>query len=645
MKSLLQSVGEYRILEKLGRGGMADVYLALDTRNNRRIALKLVESGPGEEVKEVVAAEKLGAELQAQLCLIDPRVPKINGFGEREDYFFIDMEYVEGRDLSEVIRAGSLQPQTAACVAREICSVLRNAHSMSFQVGGREFRAIVHGDIKPKNIRLDPRENVRVLDFGIAKGLSLTRRLTSNRFASAAYSSPERIETGHIDEMSDLWSVGVVLYEMIAGRPPFDAPSTDRLESIVRSHTPPSPLNDGCPIALRQIVYKALAQSPGRRYRTAGQFESDLRAFLAGEPTAAGEEAEETRRTGNDDSGQTHRTAWEEAEETRRTDPASESPEMPVIPMAETPSAVSGPESTPARRSRRTPLWFRRAATIALIVFPVVAILLGIREGAAYRAALSLKPVIAAGQIDGDKAWQEYEQVRSQSLFGIASLPLRGPLSSFLHQSCDRIADEYRNTDFPKVREGDWVRCKRYMSHAVELDRTDRKASAMFEYAGGHILRINGNGLEAIASFQRAASLRPGWPDPFLGLGRTYIYNLKDIERGTQALRRAQGMGYSFGKREKGMMADAYSIRANQFWDAAVRLRDSEQEKELLKKAREDSKQALETYSEITPWGDSTNQIKIIQELLNRVEERLKIVDPPNPLLPWNWFKKQVEKP
>jgi serine/threonine protein kinase len=630
MKSILQAVGEYQILEKLGRGGMADVYLALDSKNNRRVALKLVECSPGEEAQEIVAAEKLGAELQAQLCLIESRVPKINSFGEREGFFCIDMEYVEGRDLSEVIRAGALQPQAAARIAVEICSVLCNAHRISLRVDGREFRAIVHGDIKPKNIRLDPKENVRILDFGIAKGLSLTRRLTSNRFGSAAYSSPERLETGRIDEMSDLWSVGVVLYEMIAGRTPFEAPSTDRLESVVRSHTPPQPLDHDCPVEIQQIIFKALAPNPGRRYQTAEQFESDLRAFIAGEPTLAQQESEETRRTGR-----------EESEETRRTDPMAPAASGRAV-------HVDGPSASPpspsqagqgARRSRHSNLWLGRSLRLSMIALPVLAVLLGIRESVAYRAALSLKPAFAAGQIDGDRAWQEYEEVRKHSLFGIATLPLRSPLAALLHRSCDRIVDDYRNSDFPKVREGDWIRCKRYMTYAAELDRTDRKASAMLEYAGGHVLRINRKDLEAVAAFQRAASLDPRWPDPYLGLGRTYIYNLKDVERGTQALKRAQDLGYSFGRREKGMMADAYSTRAVQYWDGATRLRDSEQEKELLKKAREDSQQALELYSEIAPWGDSTHQIRTVQDTLRRVEERLRIVDPPNPLFPWNWFK------
>lgn len=626
MTSFLQSIGEYQILEKLGRGGMADVYLAFDSKNNRRVALKLVEHGTGEDAQEIVAAERLGAELQAQLGLIEARVPTIHSFGDRDEFFCIDMEYVEGKDLSEIIRSEALEPHKAAEIAREICSILRNAHSISLQVDGRELRAIVHGDIKPRNIRIDPQDRVRILDFGIAKGLSLTRRLTSNVFGSVSYSSPERLESGRIDEMSDLWSVGVVLYEMVAGHLPFEAPSTERLETMVRAYTPPPPLGNSCPVELEQIICKALARSPGRRYPSAEQFESDLSSFLAGEPTRAQQESEETRRTESDD-----------GEETRRTSPVFDF--AGTVPVASTTGLGSQ-----ASQPDKVTIWakspgFRRSLKIALIAIPAILIFLAIWQGAEYRAALRLQPGMA--QMDGDTAWEQYQQISNRSFWGLATLPLRAPLLAVLRQACDRVADDYRNSDYPKVRENDWVRCKRFMTRALEVDRSDRKAAAMLEYANGHILRINRKDMEAVAAFQRAASLQPQWPDPYLGMARTYIYNLRDVERGLEALQRAQSLGHSFGKREKGMTADAHEARGLQYWDGAVRLRDNEQEKELLKKAREDLKQALQMYSEIAPWGDTTNQIRIAQDTLNQVEGRLKKVDPPNPLFPWNWFKRQ----
>ena len=612
MKSLLQNLGDYQILEKLGRGGMADVYLALEQKSNRRVALKLVEHGEGPEAQEILEAERLGAELQKHLGQLDPRVPQIYAFGDIGEYFFIEMEFVEGSDLSELIGSGTLKPSDAARIALELCSILRNAHDMSMQVDGREFRAVVHGDIKPKNIRIDTSGQVRVLDFGIAKGLSITRRLTSNVFGSVAYSSPERLDSGRIDEMSDLWSVGIVLYEMVEGRLPFEATSSERLDTIIRSQTAPRPLGDACPAALGQIVGKALALTPENRYRNAGEFEADLDAFLSGKTSVAEQENEQTRRT-----------VAAEPDETRRTHAASTS--------AKEPQSASFYGKLQRRLSRHKK-WILAGGLTLIVIF-------GTWEGIMDRAALKIRPDFVAVRFDGDTAWTKYQKISDRSPLGFASLILRGPLRNLLRENCERVFSEYRNTDNPRVREGDWIRCKRNMTHAMQLDAGDRQSAAMLEYASGHILRINRKSLDAIAAFQRAASLQPKWPDPYLGMARTYIYSLSDMDRGTQALERAQQLGHSFGRRELAMMAEAYRVRGLQSLDNANLMRGSDQEKEFLTKARDSFNEALKTYMQVTPWGNSTTQILSIQASLTEIDRRMQLLSQPNPLLPWNWFK------
>jgi hypothetical protein len=173
----------------------------------------------------------------------------------------------------------------------------------------------------------------------------------------------------------------------------------------------------------------------------------------------------------------------------------------------------------------------------------------------------------------------------------------------------------------------------------VQLDSSDRKSIAMLECAKGHISRINKKNLDAIAAFQRAATLQPKWPDPYLGMARTYIYNLADMDRGTQALKRAQELGHTFGKKEMAMLADAYGKRGLQDIENANLVRGTDQEKELLKKAKADLGEALNNYLQIAPWGDSTAQILSIQESVKEVEQRLTEFANGNPLLPWNWFK------
>jgi DNA-directed RNA polymerase subunit K/omega len=177
------------------------------------------------------------------------------------------------------------------------------------------------------------------------------------------------------------------------------------------------------------------------------------------------------------------------------------------------------------------------------------------------------------------------------------------------------------------------------MSRALQLYPNNDKLVAMKEYANGHILRINRKGMDAIKAFQHAAALQPKWLDPYLGLARTYINNLADIERGTQALKQAQEMGHSFGKREMAMMAEASRARGLQAFENAKLMKNTDREKDYLQKAKMELDDALKTYLQISPYGNSTKQIVSIQDVLTQVEKRIQEVNPPNPLLPWNWGK------
>src|SRR5262249_39561489 len=146
----------------------------------------------------------------------------------------------------ELMRNGPLAPGFAVDVGLAVARTLESAHGLQASIGNRNVHGVVHGDIKPKNIRIDSRGDVRVLDFGIAKALSLSRRLTRNEFGSVPYASPERLDTGEVDFGSDLWSLSVMLYEMLTGMQPYQAESTEQLERMIRSRIAPPPAPDPC---------------------------------------------------------------------------------------------------------------------------------------------------------------------------------------------------------------------------------------------------------------------------------------------------------------------------------------------------------------------------------------------------------------
>ena len=269
-------VGRYQIVRQIGRS-MTDVYLAIDTVQHRKAALKLIPTSGDAASRLVLEAERRGADIQRQLRGLDPRVVEVYETGDLDGYFFVAMQYVEGRDLAEVLNAEhTIDSIRAAAIALEICEQLTKFHTWQ--------SAVVHGDIKPSNIHLGPNDTVRLLDFGIAKMLRADCDATVSNFGSPCYCSPERLTRSEIDQQSDLWAVGATLYQMLSGSPPYHAEDTRKLESLIRSKRPPRALPPRCPAALRAIAMKALAPNAARRYRSARDFQADLQAFLENKP-------------------------------------------------------------------------------------------------------------------------------------------------------------------------------------------------------------------------------------------------------------------------------------------------------------------------------------------------------------------------
>jgi hypothetical protein len=262
---------------------MTEVYLAVDILEGHKVALKLVPTDGDAVSRLIVEAERRGAEIQKELQDLDPRMVQVYGSGEADGWFYVAMQYVEGRSLAEILRADrAIEPVRAATIAIELCEQLVKFHSAP--------SAVVHGDIKPSNIHIGPHDTVRLLDFGIAKTLRANCVATTHHFGSPGYCSPERLARSEVDQQSDLWAAGATLYEMLSGSPPYQAQNTRKLEAVIRSRRPPRALTSRVPRAMRMIVSKALAANPQQRYRSAAEFRNDLQAFLEHRTTAAEQE-------------------------------------------------------------------------------------------------------------------------------------------------------------------------------------------------------------------------------------------------------------------------------------------------------------------------------------------------------------------
>jgi serine/threonine protein kinase len=261
----------YEIVEKIGSGGMSIVYKARCGLLNRFVAVKVLRP---EFTSDENFVKKFRQESQAAASLSHQNIVSIYDVGIDDDIHYIVMEYIEGRTLKQIIREkGRLNPAQAADIAQQICKALVHAHK----------NHIVHRDIKPHNILVTKDGTAKVTDFGIARAVtSSTVTNTGSVIGSVHYFSPEQARGGYIDEKSDLYSLGIVLYEMVTGRVPFEgeSPISIALKHIQESVTPPAEIIDGVPAGLEQIIMKAIQKDPGSRYETAGQMLDDLNAFI-----------------------------------------------------------------------------------------------------------------------------------------------------------------------------------------------------------------------------------------------------------------------------------------------------------------------------------------------------------------------------
>ena len=269
--------GRYRIQRKLGAGGMADVYLAEDQELGRRVAIKILN---GRHANDAQFIERFRREAKNAAALNHPNIVSIYDRGEAEDTYYIAMEFLDGRTLKELIVGHGAAPVRVAIeYARQILSALRFAHR----------HGIVHRDIKPHNVLVDAEGRVKVTDFGIARAGTSQMTETGSIVGTAQYLSPEQAKGGEVDQRSDLYSLGVVLYELLTGKTPFegDTPVEVAMKHLSNAPKPPSELRKDIPPELDMVVLRALAKDPNDRYQSADEMEGDLDRVARGLPVAA----------------------------------------------------------------------------------------------------------------------------------------------------------------------------------------------------------------------------------------------------------------------------------------------------------------------------------------------------------------------
>src|SRR5450755_2207914 len=270
--------GRYRVISRLGSGGMADVYRAQDQLLGRQLAVKVLHHHFAEDQEFV---ERFRREASSAAGLSHQNIVGIFDRGEWNGTYYIAMEYVAGRSLKSIVREqGPLDPAAAIDIVIQILRGARFAHR----------RGVVHRDLKPHNVIIDEEGRARVTDFGIARAGASDMTLTGSIMGTAQYLSPEQAQGYVVSGASDLYSIGVILYELLTGVVPFEGETAVAIafKQVSAEPRPPSTVNPALPVVLDAVVLRALAKDPAARYADADEFIGALQQARRALPLSLG---------------------------------------------------------------------------------------------------------------------------------------------------------------------------------------------------------------------------------------------------------------------------------------------------------------------------------------------------------------------
>ena len=497
----------------IGHGQFGSVYRGWSKQHGRWLAIKQV---PLNQSPAKIHAEREGAKNQQKFARAHKNlIPEVFDAGVAGSAYWIAMELIEGEPLSAMILKRSLSPARSVRIAAAVATFLRKAHALN----------LFHSDLKPQHVLIGPNDTVRIIDFGIMTEGEASCTSDTNPFASRDYASPERLLSGRISRSAEYWSLGVMLYEMLSGRHPYDRIRPNDLERAIIDGLPMVPIPDTIPPDLRAVVEKMLAREVEDRYSETALAE-DFDNYLNGRSTNAG--------LAKDRAGATT---------------------IPVPPGRMMLAPSQRAEPTPEVVSRG---WSNFAGVLqAVTAFIVIGCL--VTEGVAWiRAERFARQIPTMQSTDVAGARSQYANIRKWAVLGMGlDRRVNGPLRDRMLTLAGQPIADYR-ADSQSVPESRWRQAAVCVALAADLSPGNARIDSMRKVIEGHLQRIRASApLEfqaAIRKFRAAASLDPASIDPYLGLARIHASNPRDVGALTADIKNAEARGYQSGSRERGQL-------------------------------------------------------------------------------------------
>ena len=615
----IPAFGPWLLDEQLGVGGMGEVWRATHRVLGRRIAVKILAA---ELTRDPRFRDRFVAEAQVQAGLSHSHIAKIQDFIEEDGLFAILMEWIPGGTVADAIERvrGPLPIEQTLQWAGQALEGLDYAHR----------HGVIHRDVKPSNLMIDGAGNIKVTDFGIAVAVGVRRMTTTGRaIGTPHYMSPEQIlRPQSVDHRTDVYSMGVVLYEMLTGRVPFDADTDYSLQRLHIEAPPPSlrSLNPLVPEWLEAVALRCLAKVPDDRFAGCASVAAALNAprLQNSVPVLPPE------------GGPPLQAAKPAATEEMPAGPGSRTQRKSTAPDP-TAGAIERPTVTPPQHGPRPRTTKRRPLGKVMRGFAVACLVAGTYMAwtlySSYRLygrGQEFLRQVQTGQLTNlDQIWSNWTELSSKQPSSLLLRNARNLARQKLVEGAERVIASYRNDTQPLV-DADWKRTRTYLSHVLEMD-PDQTTRGQLRLCEGHLARIDGTATrdrtmlnQAVQDFNDAQQLIPKSPDPELGLARLYVYGLKDIDRAYAAFQQAQQRGFLLGNREKAQMADGYRERADRLWWDSRNVRGLPPEKDQVERARDDYKRAVDLYKASAGFGRANIQIVRVQSDLESIEVRLQ---------------------